>query len=163
MSLAHVIHPAFPVARVAPHWTSLLILDARIAVAEECIGALRSSRRIHEMRRCLSVLTDVRFELEMLLSAIIAVEQASNAGLSAARAYAAAVFSWCTDVAGSLRDMASADESRWVSVRERAAQDSSARVRNAILPLFAELEAPMRSAALRLQGDVVILNWNLRG
>ncbi|HSQ67827.1 MAG TPA: hypothetical protein VLM85_31670 [Polyangiaceae bacterium] len=181
MTLAHVLYPAAQAAVVVPfsrpqgatssaHWSEgLLVLDSRLAVAEECARALGRSPQGREVRRCLEILAGVRDAVEALFATLVAAEERSGSPLAAAREYVAAVCRWAADVAASLREIASEDECRWSRVRERAARVSSARVRGDLVPLFAELEAerprpsPTRSAALALQGDVVLLNWNLRG
>ncbi len=181
MTLAHVLHPAPSDAVVVPfsrskeatssaHWSAaLLVLDARIAVAEECAHALGPSRRGRELQRCLPLLASVREGLETLFANIVAAELQSGSQLQAAREYVAAICGWSTDVAGALREMASADECHWSSVRDSATRVSSARVRSCLVALFADLEAEcprpsaMHSVALALQGDVVVMNWSLRG
>lgn len=181
MTLAHVLYPPAQAAVVVPfsrpkeaassaHWSDgLLVLAARLAVAEECARTLGRSPQGREVRRCLPILAGVHDAIEALFVFIVAAEERSGSPLPAARAYVAAVCSWAADVAASLRDIASEEECRWSRVRESAAQVSSARVRGDLVPLFADLEAecprrsPTRSAAVALQGDVVLLNWNLRG
>ncbi len=182
MSVAQILYPipeASQPAEVVPlnrshetsaaHWTgALIVLDARIAVAEEHARSLGPSRRSRDVRQCLAALAAVRIRLEELV-ARVATNERPGAPLRASRTYAAAVCEWCCLVAGALRAIASADDRAAKEVREQAARASSACVRSSLVPLFAELEAecspqsPVRSLALTLQGDVVLVNWELRG
>lgn len=175
MSLAYALEPA-PHARVLPFpraeepWTAaLLVVDARLAVAAECAAALSaSSPRGQQLRRCINVLASARAALDSLFDAITAAERRSREELADARAYLVAACDWCKDVAALLREIAEADEHGWLEVRDAAASWSSGRVRHDLVARMAACRAStaryvdVRDAALRLQSDVVLLNWNIR-
>jgi hypothetical protein len=160
------LHVAPPVA--GDEWTAAcIVLDARIAVATDCAASLRPSDRSVEVTRWLGLLANAAWSLEAFFDAIVAAEREGDE-LVEARACLAAACDWCRVVAGLIRDVAEADEARWPDVRDAAAAASSSYVRRELAPRMAACEAAcsghaaVLAACLRLQGDIVVLNWALR-
>lgn len=177
MTLAHLFEAdprpgvVVPFSRTSSaHWTAaLLVLDARIAVAADSAQSLGiGSRRGREVRRCLHQLVSARSSLDALFAEIVTAER-TTLELVEARAFVGATCDWCKSVAGMLRDLAEAEEHDFCDVRDCIATWSSEQVRGELLARMTECTAetvnhPAVSAAVqRLQGDVVVLNWNLRG
>jgi hypothetical protein len=139
-------------------WGAMIVLDARIGVAEECIESMADDLRSKHLIRALDGVRAVRSNIEVFDA------EAASCDSNAARVYSAAVRGWASDVACAVRRLAQEDDAR--SHRE-VAERSCATILKIILPCFAEVERSISrcdstwSDLLRLQGSVVDLNWTL--
>jgi len=139
----------------------LLVLEARIAVADECVRDMRECDRARYLRRSLTVLHEVHDHLDDFAARV------NPAATNASSAYLAAVRSWCSQIAMLLCGVAVEDEPVWNERRRDIARRSCSTILEAILPSFAHLEKTNQRStsiwleALKLHGDVVDLNWAL--
>ena len=134
----------------------MLVLDARIAVAEDCVRSVHDPARAKVLMRSLESLHNVRASLEAF--------QDRGMGSSASWDYLTVVQEWAAEVASAIRTLAQEHDH---AERRSVAERSCSMVLDAVVPAFALVERSVRkcndawNALLRLQADVVDLNWTL--
>jgi hypothetical protein len=140
-------------------WSVMLVLDARIAVAEECVRAVTDSGRARRLGRILGSLQGVRAGIESC--------ERSTGNADAVWGYLSVVRDCASDVAWALRCLSGEDALHYDKAQRQVAQRSCETILAEVVPSFADVEraASHRSPAwddlLRLHADVVDLNWTL--